>query len=58
MKKGKKIIKAVGCVALTAVIGAGIWRGYVRQESKKYNLIVLDEPDIAPIATPAEEFDI
>lgn len=58
MKKGMKILKAVGCVALTAAIGAGAWLGYVRQESKKYNLITLEEPDIASIATPAEEFDI
>lgn len=58
MKNGKKLLKAVGCVALTAVIGAGIWQSYVRNESKKYNLITLDEPDIAPIATPAEESDI
>lgn len=58
MKKAKKILKAVGCVALTAVIGAGIWQGYVRNESKKYNLITLEEPDIAPVATPAVESDI
>ncbi len=58
MKKGKKILKAVGCVALTAAIGAGAWLGYVRQESEKYNLITLEEPDIAPVATAAEEFDI
>ena len=58
MKKSTKIIKAVGCVALTAAIGAGAWLGYVRNESKKYNLITLDEPDIASIATPAKEFDI
>ncbi len=58
MKKAKKILKAVGCVALSAVIGAGIWQIYVRQASKEYNLITLDEPDIAPIATPAQEYDI
>ena len=58
MKKSKKILKAVGCVALSAVIGAGIWQVYVRQASKNYNLITLDEPDISAIATPAEEFDI
>lgn len=58
MKKGKKILKAVGCVALSAIIGAGAWLGYVRNESKKYNLITLDEPDIAPVATPAEEYDV
>lgn len=58
MKNGKKLLKAVSCVALTAVIGTGIWQSYVRNESKKYNLITLEEPDIAPIATPAEESDI
>ena len=58
MKKSTKIIKTAGCIALTAVIGAGAWLGYVRNESKKYNLITLDEPDIAQIATPAQEFDI
>lgn len=58
MKKGKKILKTVGCVALSAIIGAGAWLGYVRNESKKYNLITLDEPDIAPVATPAEEYDV
>lgn len=58
MKKGKTILKAVGCVALSAVIGAGIWQIYVRQASKDYNLITLDEPDIAALATPAEEFDV
>ena len=56
--KPKKILKAVGCVALTAAIGTGIWLGYVRNESKKYNLITLDEPDIAPVATDPIEADI
>ena len=58
MKKAKKILTAVGCVALSAVIGAGIWQIYVRQASKEYNLITLEEPDIAPVATPAKEYDI
>ena len=34
MKKGKKILTAVGCVALAAAIGTGAWLGYVRHESK------------------------
>ncbi len=58
MKNGKKILKTVGCVALSAVIGVSAWNLYIRNESKKYNLITLDEPDIAAIATPAEEFDV
>ncbi len=58
MKKAKKILTAVGCAALSAVIGAGIWQIYVRQASKEYNLITLEEPDIAPVATPAKEYDI
>lgn len=58
MKKGKKILTVVGCVALAAAIGTGAWLGYVRHESKKYNLITLDEPDIAPIATDPVEADI
>lgn len=58
MKKAKKYLKAVGCVALATVIGAGIWQIYVRQASKDYNLITLDEPDIAPVATAPIEDDI
>ena len=58
MKKAKKFIKTVGCVALAAVIGAGVWQIYVRQASKDYNLITLEEPDIAPVATEPAETDI
>jgi pimeloyl-ACP methyl ester carboxylesterase len=58
MKKGKKILATVGCVALVAAIGTGAWLTYVRQESKKYNLITLDEPDIALLATDPVEADI
>ena len=56
--KAKKIFKAVGCVALTAVIGVSAWNAYIRNESKKYNLITLDEPDISPVATDPVEADI
>ena len=58
MKKGKKILKTAGCLAVATAIGISAWNLYIRNESKKYNLITLDEPDIAQIATPAEEFDI
>lgn len=58
MKKAKKFLTATGCLALSVIIGAGIWQIYVRQASKEYNLITLEEPDIAPFATPATEADI
>ena len=58
MKKAKKIFTAIGCLSAAAVIGAGIWQIYVRQASKDYNLITLDEPDIASVATAPVEGDI
>ncbi len=58
MKKAKRFLKVTGCLALSVIIGAGAWQVYVRQASKNYNLITLEEPDIAPIATPATEDDI
>lgn len=58
MKKAKKILKVTGCLALSVIIGAGIWQVYVRQASKDYNLITLEEPDIAPVTVPAKEADI
>lgn len=59
MKKSLKILTAVGCVALTAVAGLGIWQIYVRQQSKNYNLITLDTSSV-PEAVPgaAEEGDV
>lgn len=57
MKKAKNFLKITGCLALSVIIGAGVWQIYVRQASKDYNLITLDEPDIAPVATPAVEAD-
>lgn len=59
MKKTFKILTAVGCVALSAVIGLGAWQVYVRQASKSYNLITLDTSDLpSPVAGPTEEGDI
>lgn len=59
MKKPLKILTAVGCVALTAVIGLGAWQVYVRQASKNYNLITLDTSNIPePVAGSTDEGDI
>ncbi|MBQ7295425.1 MAG: alpha/beta hydrolase [Clostridia bacterium] len=54
----KNFLKVTSCLALSVIIGAGVWQIYVRQASKDYNLITLDEPDIAPVATQAVEADI
>lgn len=59
MKKSLKILTAVGCVALTAVAGLGVWQINVRQQSKNYNLITLDTSNIPePVSGAAEESDI
>lgn len=59
MKKPFKILTAVGCVALSAVIGLGAWQVYVRQQSKSYKLITLDTSDIPePVSGPVKEDDI
>ena len=59
MKKPLKILTAVGCVALSAVIGLGAWQIYVRQASKSYNLITLDTTDLPePVSGANEEGDI
>lgn len=59
MKKSLKILTAVGCVALTAVVGLGVWQLYVRQQSKNYNLITLDTSNIPePVSGAARESDI
>ena len=58
-KKGKTLLKAAGCLALTAVIGAGVWQIAVRQQSKSYNLITLDTSDVpSPIEKISFEGDI
>ena len=46
MKKGKKIGLGIGCVALAAVLGAGVWKCAVHIQSKKYNLITLDTSQV------------
>lgn len=59
MKKGKKALKAIGCVALAVVIGAGAWQIGVHQQSKKYNLIKLDTSNIPnPVTAPVKEDDV
>lgn len=59
MKKSVKILTAVGCVALSAVIGFGGWWVYIRQQSKNYNLITLDTGNLPnPVSAPIEEADV
>ena len=59
MKKSLKILTAVGCVALTAVAGLGVWQIYVRQQSKNYNLITLDTSNIPePVSGSVIESDV
>ncbi len=59
MKKGKKVLLAIGGTALAVALGFGIWNFAVHQESKKYNLIKLDTENIpSPIETPVVEADI
>lgn len=58
MKRAKKFLKITGCLALSVIIGAGAWQAYVRQASKNYNLITLDEPDIAPVTACAAQGDV
>lgn len=59
MKKSLKLLTAVGCVALSAVIGFGGWRVYIRQQSENYNLITLDTSNVpSPVSGATEEGDI
>ena len=59
MKKGKKILVSIGCIALTAAIGAGVWRGIVRSQSEKHNLITLDTSSVpAAVEKASYEGDI
>ncbi len=59
MKKGKKALVAIGCAALVAAVGFASWKGYIRQESKKYNLITLDKSSLPEaVEAPSYEGDI
>ncbi|MBQ6600681.1 MAG: alpha/beta hydrolase [Clostridia bacterium] len=59
MKKSLKILTALGCIALSAVVGLGAWQVYIRQQSKNYNLITLDTNDIPePVSGANEEGDV
>lgn len=59
MKKSMKILTAVGCVALSAVLSFGAFRLYVRQQSKNYNLITLDTSSLPkPVEAMTEEADV
>lgn len=53
--KAKKILKAVACTVLAAATVLGGWQIYVRQESKKYNLITLDTSQLPKAAEKAKE---
>ncbi len=58
MKKGKKLLAGIGCVALAAAIGVGGWKTYIRQSSKNYNLITLDTSSVPSPVTEFTEHDI
>ena len=58
-KKIRTVLKAVGCIAVAAAVGMGVWRGYVRVQSQKYNLITLDTTEVPePVAEPSYEGDV
>jgi pimeloyl-ACP methyl ester carboxylesterase len=55
----KKILKAIGSVAMAVVVGAGIWQIAVHQQSKKYNMITLDTSNVpTPVTNVVKEDDI
>ena len=59
MKKGKKALKTIGCVALAVVVGAGAWQIAVHEQSNKYNMITLDTINVpTPVESPLKEDDI
>ncbi len=59
MKKGKKALVAVGCIALAATVGITSWKGYIRKESAKYNLITIDTSSVPePVENPSFEGNV
>lgn len=53
MKRTKKALISVGCIVAAFLIGAGIWQGVVRVQSKKHNLITLDTSKVPePVMGP------
>lgn len=59
MSKAKKIGKIVACTAVVALVGFGAWKGYVRNQSQKYNLIEIDTSNIpSPVTEIAYESDV
>lgn len=59
MKKGKKVLVALGCVVLAIAVGAGVWYTVVHEKSKKYNMISLDTSLVPePVDGPSKEADV
>ena len=57
--KMKTVLKAVGCVAVAVAVGTGIFKGYVRVQSQKYNMITLDTSSLPePVKEPSYEGDV
>lgn len=58
MKKGRKILVGVSCVALATAIGIAGWKLAVRDASKEHNLITLDTTAVPSPVTEFTEHDI
>ncbi len=59
MKKYKKILLGFSATTLAFAVGISGYFGYVRKESKKYNLITLDTSNLpAPVTEPVGEYNI
>ncbi len=58
MKKSKKILIGLGCVALAAAVGAGAYFVTVRQQSKNYNLITVDTSSVPSPVESTGEYDV